>query len=82
MQALIPREISTVLLRTDVKGLRKLLAMLQSKAEAKGITELSKETGIPRTHFYRIFSKDGNPRMSSVLTMVDALGLKLELKEK
>jgi len=46
-------------------------------ARAKGMTQLSRETGITREALYRALSKDGNPEFATVLKVIRALGLRL-----
>ena len=46
-------------------------------ARAKGMTRISKETGLARESLYKALSPDGNPEFATVLKVVKALGLKL-----
>jgi probable addiction module antidote protein len=46
-------------------------------ARAKGMTQLSRETGITREALYRALSKEGNPEFATVLKVIRALGLRL-----
>ncbi len=46
-------------------------------ARAKGMTQMSKDTGISREALYRSLSEKGNPRLSTLVEVVRALGLKL-----
>jgi hypothetical protein len=41
------------------------------------MVQLAKDTGITREGLYKAFSKDGNPRLDTVLKVLHALGLKL-----
>ena len=46
-------------------------------ARAKGMTQLSRETGIAREALYRALSKKGNPAFSTVAKVFKALGYRL-----
>lgn len=46
-------------------------------ARAKGMTQISRETGISREALYRALSKTGNPEFATVLKVCNALGLRL-----
>ncbi len=47
-------------------------------ARAKGMSGLSRKTGISRQTLYRALSNEGNPEFVTVLKVLDALGLKLK----
>ncbi|HDS1737978.1 addiction module antidote protein [Pseudomonas sp. BP8] len=44
-------------------------------ARAKGMTELSRETGLSREQLYRSFSAQGNPTLKTFLAVMKALGV-------
>jgi probable addiction module antidote protein len=46
-------------------------------ARARGMTQLSKETGIGRESLYKALSGAGNPSFGTILKVTKALGLKL-----
>ena len=46
-------------------------------ARAKGMTRLSRDTGISREALYRTLSKNGNPRLSTLTSVLSALDLKI-----
>ncbi len=48
-------------------------------ARARGMTKLSRETGLSRENLYKSLSKDGNPEFSTIMKVIHALGLKLIL---
>ena len=58
-----------------------ITSVLGDIAKAKGMTALSKETGLARESLYRTLSSKGNPELSSFLKIIKALGLHLELKQ-
>ena len=51
-------------------------------ARAKGMTGLSKETGVTRDGLYKALSQTGNPSFDLVQKVVNALGLKIEVAPK
>ena len=46
-------------------------------ARAKGMTELSRETGLGRESLYKALSGQGNPSIATILKVITALGIKL-----
>src|SRR5688572_10957662 len=56
------------------------LEPLAVAAQQFGYQELSEKTGIPRTHFYRLFSPDGNPSLDTILKIAKAIGFELKLE--
>ncbi|MEN6435963.1 MAG: addiction module antidote protein [Anaerolineaceae bacterium] len=54
-----------------------ILAVLGDIARAKGMTKIAKQTGLGRESLYKALSTDGNPEFSTILKVVDALGLQL-----
>jgi len=53
-------------------------AALGDIARAKGMSQISKETGLGRESLYKALSAEGNPNFSTVLKVVHALGLRLQ----
>jgi len=53
-------------------------------AKAKGVRQIATRTRLNRESLYRALSKNGNPTLSSLHAILDALSLKLsvELKKK
>ncbi len=49
-------------------------------ARAKGMTALSRETGLSREQLYRSFSEQGNPTLKTMLVVMRALGVDLTAK--
>jgi probable addiction module antidote protein len=45
-------------------------------ARAKGMTQLSKDTGLGRESLYKALSGEGNPSFATILKVTHALGLK------
>lgn len=49
-------------------------------AKKKGMTKISKATGLSREALYKTLSKQGNPELSTFLKVISALGLHLKLE--
>lgn len=56
-----------------------IAAALGDIACAKGMTQLSRETGITRDGLYKALSPTGNPSFDTVRKVVKAFGLKLNV---
>ena len=52
-------------------------AALGDIARARGMTQLARDTGLGRESLYKALSPNGNPEFSTILKVVQALGLKL-----
>ena len=58
------------------EGQDEFLLGLRNVAEALGgVGWLAADTDLNREGLYRMLSKDGNPRLSSLFTVLDAIGL-------
>ena len=58
-----------------------LLMALRHLAEAKGgIAKIAKQAGIKRESLYRALSAQGNPRLSTLVAVTNAIGLKLTVE--
>ncbi len=51
-------------------------------AKYKGMTAIARETGMSRESLYRALSGDGNPQLSTVLKVLEAMGMKLSVEQK
>lgn len=49
-------------------------------ARSKGMTEISKQTGLGRESLYKSFGKGKHPRFETVLKVIQALGLEFRLQ--
>lgn len=58
------------------------LLALKNVLEAQGgdMSSLAKKTKLNRENLYRIISKKGNPKLSSVVSVLNALGLQLAVQ--
>jgi probable addiction module antidote protein len=59
---------------------RVIAAAIGDVAKARGMTALAKEVGMSRESLYRALSNDGNPQLSTVLKVLEAMGLKLSIE--
>lgn len=59
---------------------RVLLIALRHLALAQGIAKVAKAAGIERESLYRALSLRGNPRLSTLVAVTRAIGLKLTVK--
>ncbi len=48
-------------------------------AKARSMTQLAKETGLGRESLYKALSGEGNPSFGTILKVINALGLKLNI---
>lgn len=49
-------------------------------ARAKGMTKISRKTGLSREQLYRSFSEHGNPTLKTTLSVMKALGVEVTAK--
>lgn len=47
---------------------------------SRGMTQLSRDAGISRRALYKALSKDGDPRLSTLTSVLSALGVKISVK--
>ncbi|OGT91148.1 MAG: putative addiction module antidote protein [Gammaproteobacteria bacterium RIFOXYA12_FULL_61_12] len=60
-----------------------LLAVLGDVARAtRNMSALSRETGVSRETLYKSLSADGNPRFTSLVSILRAFGLELTVKPR
>jgi len=57
-----------------------LLIALRQLAQAQGIAKVAKAAGIQRESLYRALSPRGNPRLSTLVAVTKAIGLKLTVE--
>ena len=70
--------------RTDEEESQKLLLLaLQNVAIAQGgLAKLAKKTGLGRESLYKTLSRNGNPKISTLTTLVNALGFNLTISKR
>lgn len=56
---------------------RYIAVALGTIARSRGMTTVAREAGVTREALYRALSKDGDPRLTTLLGVARALGLKL-----
>ncbi|MFZ3215485.1 MAG: addiction module antidote protein [Candidatus Acidiferrales bacterium] len=59
---------------------RVLLIALRHLAQAQGIAKVAKAAGIERESLYRALSPRGNPRLSTLVAVTKAIGLRLTVE--
>jgi probable addiction module antidote protein len=59
---------------------RVLLLALRHLAQARGIARVAKTAGIERESLYRALSAKGNPRLSTLVAVTKAIGLRLTVE--
>jgi len=57
-----------------------LLIALRHLAQARGIAKVAKAAGIERESLYRALSRRGNPRLSTLVAVTKAIGLRLTVE--
>jgi probable addiction module antidote protein len=57
-----------------------IVAALGDIARSKGMTQISRDTGLGRESLYKALSFEGNPEFATVLKVFQALGLRLHVK--
>ena len=50
------------------------------EAQDKGMSDLAKKTKLNRENLYRMLSKKGNPKISSIIPVLNSLGLQLAVQ--
>lgn len=65
----------------DVDEPKVLLIALRHLAEAKGgVAKIAKQAGVQRESLYRALSANGNPRLSTLVAVAKAVGLRLTVE--
>src|SRR5204863_5917430 len=59
---------------------RVLLIALRQLARARGIAKVAKAAGVERESLYRALSARGNPRLSTLVAVTKAIGLRLTVE--
>ena len=57
-----------------------VLAVLGDIARAKGMAQIARTAGLGRESLYKALSPTGNPEFATILKVVDALGLRLQVQ--
>ncbi len=56
-----------------------IVAVLGDIARSRGMTHIARETGLGRESLYKALSAEGNPEFATVLKVLKALGLRLQV---
>ena len=56
------------------------LLALRQVAEAQGMTILSQKAKLNRESLYKMLSKQGNPKLSSLVALLNRMGLRLSVQ--
>lgn len=56
-----------------------IAAGLGDVARSKGMTQISRDTGLSREGLYKALSENGDPRLSTLVSVLKALGLHLSV---
>ncbi len=70
--------LSIVMEDGDLEEIKHALGIV---ARARGMTAIAREAGVTREALYKALSDKGDPKFSTLLGVVKALGLKFELKK-
>lgn len=55
---------------------------LGAVARARGVSHVARQAGVARETLYRALRDGGDPKLSTFLGVIDALGFKLAIKDK
>ncbi len=78
-----PVEVAAYLNAAIEDGSQEVFLMaLRDVTEARGMTKLARDSELNRENMYRMLSKQGNPQLSSLVGLLDALGLRLAIEVK
>ncbi len=78
-----PEEVVAYLNAAIEDGSQEVFLMaLRDVTEAWGMAKLAREAKLNRENMYRMLSKQGNPQLSSLVGLLDALGLRLAIDIK
>ena len=67
---------------SDEGSEERFLMALRHVAKAHGMTAVAEKSGMARQAMYRALSETGNPELSSLKAVLDAMGLKLAVEQK
>jgi len=59
---------------------RALLIALRHLAQARGVAKVARAAGIERESLYRALSARGNPRLSTLVAVTKAIGLRITVE--
>jgi probable addiction module antidote protein len=56
-----------------------LLIALGNIAKAKGMTQISKDTGLGRESLYKTFNPKSKPKFDTIMKVMDSFGIKMQI---
>ena len=68
----------------EYQGPDKLYLLLQALhriALARGMTEVSRKSGVSRRNLYKMFAENGNPSAKTLLVVMGALGVRMTIDQ-
>ncbi len=74
-----PEEASAYLNAALEDSQEAFLKALKNVAQARQIADVAKEAGVRRETLYRAFSAEGNPTISTLSSVLSALGMKIQI---
>ena len=54
---------------------------LSTLARARGVSELAKDAEVTRQGLYKALSENGDPRLSTLLGVINSLGMRLSIEQ-
>ncbi|OFZ82342.1 MAG: putative addiction module antidote protein [Bdellovibrionales bacterium RIFOXYD1_FULL_53_11] len=60
----------------------RFLIALRHVAQAQGVSFIAERSGVARQAIYKSLSKDGNPELATLRSVLGAMGLKLAVEKK
>jgi len=63
-------------------GPEHLTSILRAIADSEGMAALAERSGLTRAGLYRALSEDGDPKLSTLTAILEALGLRLSVVPK
>jgi len=63
-------------------GKSALLSALRHIAQAQGVSAVAVRAGIPRESLYRALGAKGNPTITTFISLVNAVGLRLNVSQR
>jgi probable addiction module antidote protein len=67
---------------TDEESDRFFLLALRHVARAHGVADIAERTKLGRESLYKALSADGNPKLTTLRALLEAMGLKLTIQPK
>lgn len=72
--------LNVLLSDSSPEGEKHFLAGLRDVARAYGFSDLAKVASLGRESLYKALSKRGNPKLQTLMTVLNAVGLKLSIE--